>query len=141
MGYPGFLYPFYGKKVTLTQVMRYYKEKGIPIDKGQLGIIIKIVSDKIGRENITEEMFLDMIKLVVSKRTLSTVDKNFKINCINEFGQQFWDDLLERKKQIRNERNFRRSMRIDKTVNIEKNSEVDKIIVSKKENKKNEERM
>lgn len=113
----GFLYPFQGKRISLTDIVLYYRNKGIDIDKNRLNVMIKEKTKDIERENITEEMLLDMIKTLVSQRTLATVDANFKTNCIKEFGQEFWDNLLNRKEKINNSRKFRNQMRVSKQSN------------------------
>lgn len=107
-----FLYPFQDSKVSLIEILQYYRKKGLDVNKSQLYSAIKEVSNQIGRENITEEIFLNIIKKVLSQKTLATVDSNFKANCIEEFGQEFWDDLLARKKVINKNRSFRNSMKV-----------------------------
>ena len=97
-------YPFKGELVPLAIVLKYYRDKGIEIGRAQLNNVIKETVDDIGRENITEEVFLDIIKQTLSKKALSTVSSDFKAACINEFGQEFWDNLLTKK--------FRKSMQV-----------------------------
>ena len=105
-------YPFKGELVHLAIVLKYYRDKGIEIGRAQLNNVIKETVDDIGRENITEEVFLDIIKQTLSKKALSTVSSDFKAACINEFGQEFWDNLLTRKEVISENKKFRKSMQV-----------------------------
>lgn len=116
----GFLYPFQGKMMPLREIIRYYRYKGIDIDRNFLSTIIRQKADEIGRENITEEIFLDLVKDIVSRKMLVTVSSDFEKNCIHEFGQEFWDDLLRKKQEKREAQKFRAQMRVKKQTNSPK---------------------
>ena len=118
-----FLYPFQGKMMPLREIIRYYRYKGIDIDRNFLSTIIRQKADEIGRENITEEIFLDLVKDIVSRKMLATVSSDFEKNCIHEFGQEFWDDLLRKKQEKHEAQKYRAQMRVKKQTNSPKTEE------------------
>ena len=112
------LYPFKGKMMSLPEISRYYNKKRIELNYNMFASEIKKIAEKVGRENITEEQIIDVVKSVLSKKNLGTALSDYKENCIKEFGQEFWDNLLARKASIGEARKFRLSMK----VNINKNN-------------------
>lgn len=135
MGNVLFLYPFHGKKASLNEISKYYRYRGIAIDKNQLNRMIKQKADRIGRNSITEEMLLDMVKEQIYRKVLSTVNADFKANCIKEFGEDFWDILLKRKEEINKSKNFRRMMKLNSVSNegMSKKQQTAKEMIQEKE--------
>lgn len=107
------LYPFKGKMMSLPEISRYYNKKRIELNYNMFASEIKKIAEKVGRENITEEQIIDVVKSVLSKKNLGTALSDYKENCIKEFGQEFWDNLLARKASIGEARKFRLSMKAD----------------------------
>ena len=115
------LYPFRGKMVTLSDISRYYNNKGIELNHTMFTAEVKKVADKVGRENITEEQVLNSVKNTLCKKNLGTVLPEHRENCIKEFGQDFWNDVVARKTAIGQARKarlesakkFRESMKVD----------------------------
>ena len=70
-------YPFRGKMVTLSDISRYYNNKGIELNHTMFTAEVKKVADKVGRENITEELKANNQMEWVSRMN------NIK-NCVNE---------------------------------------------------------
>ena len=72
-------------------------------------------------ENITEEQVLNSVKNTLCKKNLGTVLPEHRENCIKEFGQDFWNDVVARKTAIgqarkarlESEKKFRESMKVD----------------------------
>ena len=132
-------YSFKGKMMTAPQIERYYRDKGIDFNVATLNAEIKKVDNEIGWKNITENMMVELVKKTLSRKTLATASSNFKENCINEFGQEFWDELLKRKEDIRSSANFRRKMKIEQS-KLEQKSEDNHNMVERKEIKDGESR-
>lgn len=115
------LYPFQGKKMSLSEISRYYNQKGIELNYNMFMTAVRKLADKVGKENITEEQILNTVKDVLSKKTLGAALPDFKENCIKEFGANFWDDLLKRKmdavqkrkEKIKKSKDFREQMKVD----------------------------
>lgn len=83
-------------------------------------------------------MFLNIIKKVVSRTRLSSVGKDFKSNCINEFGPEFWEYLTERRKRLDANRQFRLKMKKMGNFNNEKSGQIESYIDSVIESKNSE---
>ena len=114
-------YPFQGKMMSIPEISRHYNKKGIELNYSMLVAEVKKIADRVGRENVTEEQILEAVKCVLSKKNLATMLPKYKENCINEFGQKFWDDLLARKEDIVQARKFRLSMKVNLNETKEKN--------------------
>ena len=113
-------YPFQGRMMTLSDISRYYNNKGIELNHTMFTAEVKKVADEVGRENITEKQVLNSVKNTLCKKNLGTVLPEHRESCIKEFGQDFWDDLVARKTAIGQARKarlesakkFRESMKV-----------------------------
>lgn len=103
-------YPFNGKMLTVTEIWRYYQKKEIDIQKSTLVIELNEKTKGLAKEEIREEDVISAVKGAIAKRSIAAAVGNFGENCINEFGQEFWKEIITKKQENRNKR-FRDSMK------------------------------
>ena len=114
-------YPFQGKMMTATEISRYYRRKEIDLSYAIFSTELRKMAEEIGRENITEEQVIATVKDVISRKSLGTALPGYEENCIKEFGQEFWNEVLTKKakkaQEIQNKkintRKFRESMKAE----------------------------